>query len=264
MKKLLAILFVAAVVAGCMSEDDETRLLLMCGVSSDTVVSREKVRVDIFASVQDSRLARMKISTFDATRGEVLLKDSVLDAQSFEYAYFYEAPLLDNDSSSVELEVEMEDATGFSRSFTKKLMVVKKDYLLEELAGITMYQQEGDNRPNGFSLRRMLPVMTSLADSADIDIYACESNIGEALSREWRTNTDVYFVRANNFDYAKASSESVRKTYSSSVGYKSITGLDDDDIILVGRGNEAAGVIRIQFAVDNAEKSRYVFNLKAL
>ena len=45
--------------------------------------------------------------------------------------------------------------------------------------------------------------MTSLTDSAKIDLYAyVDEGNSELMTREWRTNTDVFFTRNNNFNYS--------------------------------------------------------------
>ena len=248
---------------GCVSEDDASKLILSCEFSGDTVYSREKLRVDILASSVDSRLSRLRISTFDTEVGEVTLKDSLLDAKSIDYSYLYEVPLLESDTVAQEFSIDIEDNTGNSSTYHKKIVLLKKDYLLKELSGITMWQTSDNSRPDGFSLSELSTVITATADSADIDIFAFDDNSGR-LSREWRTNTDVYFVRANSFDYPKATAAGVAAAYSASVGYHSVSNVSDGDILLVGRRGKAEGVVQVLFTVDKGSESRYYFNLKPI
>ena len=58
---------------------------------------------------------------------------------------------------------------------------------------ITLYVVEGENRLNGFSFQRGLPIRTSLSDSADIDVFVAydSSDDGEVLLRRWNTNTKL-------------------------------------------------------------------------
>lgn len=262
MRKLPLILIVMLLLAGCMSEDDASKIVVSSTFSSDTARSRDKVRIDIDASSLDSRLSRMRISSFDTELGEVILKDSLLDTKEFHYSYLYVAPMLETDTVRQELSILVEDKDGNSSTYRKRIVVLKKDYLLKELSGITMWQQGGNSKPDGYSLSLLRPVMTATADSADIDIFAT-NDMGK-FSRQWETNTDVYFVRANSFDYPRATAYSVAAAYSASVGYHSVAGITDGDIIILGRGAKAEGVIQVVFAIDEGDESRYYFNLKPI
>lgn len=262
MKKILIFAFSLLLLSACMNEDDATKLVLICDLGDDTAHTYEMVRLGVHSNSLNGALTRMEIKSFDTSNGEIVLKDTALDEREINYTYIYKVPLLESDTSTVELSVTMEDNTGETQAATKKLVVIKKDHLLEELSGIIIYQNSQGIRPNGFSLKSLQPVITETADSADIDIYTYGT--AELFSREWRTNTDVMFVKANNFDYPNATSSSVEETYHASVGQHNVTKIDDDDVIIIGSGPEAKGVVRIMFAVDDGDDSRYIFNLKPI
>ncbi len=260
MRKIFMFVSPFLLLSACMSEDDATKLSLICDLGEDTADTYEMVRLGVSSYSLDGLLTRMSIKSFDSSRGEIVLKDTALDVREIDYTYIYRVPLLESDTSSVELSVTMEDNTGETQMARKKLVVIKKDRVLEELSGIIMYQNSQGMRPDGFSLKSLQPVVTETADSADIDIYAYGTD--GLFGREWRTNTDITFVKADNFDYPNATSSSVEETFRASVGQHNVTGIDDDDVIIIGCGHEAKGVVRIMFAVDEGADSRYIFNLK--
>lgn len=93
-------------------------------------------------------------------------------------------------------------------------------------------------REDGFSLSA--PSQTficNLSDSTRIDIYAYSNpnDKTKQLSREWRTNTDVEFIKNNTFDYVNATSISIENIYRSSVRSNHVKDLKRSDIIIVGK-----------------------------
>lgn len=60
-----------------------------------------------------------------------------------------------------------------------------------------------------------------------------------------KSNTAAKFVRSNSFDYAMTSAPNLQAVYQSSTRCDVITNLQTNDIILVGHGDRAEGVIRI-------------------
>jgi len=172
-----------------------------------------------------------------------------------------------NDSVEIALKVKAED---FENNFYELNLwvTVKGDIgLMPEMSGIILYSGSSRQR-NAFSLKDpSQPFVMALADSADIDIYDFPNEIDpEALSGEWHTNTDVRFAKANSFNYASASTSGIKANYISSVRQKFVSGIKPNDIILIGRNDNAFGVIMVTDVVDNSEidNDYYRMNIKLI
>lgn len=216
---------------------------------------------------QGNDFTKIRITTFDEYRGEVPVLDSALSGSTVDFSLVYRVPMMPRDSAIVTFQSRIEDSAGNFAVKKNSFRVLKKDYLLTEMAGLTLYETEGEGHPNGYSFSRRQPIRVSLSDSADIDIFAYEDTADrETLTRKWSTNTDIYFVRANHLNYAQATYLGVASAYASSVGYHTITDIASDDIILVGRENDPLGIIKVQAVYDDPgfANDRYVINIKLL
>ncbi len=275
MKKIVGLLafpLLFAFFASCEEEDGDSLYITaevqgsylgdVC-VSSNSI---QKIQVKVFAS--DTQISRLQISSYDEQRGNIFLKDSVLNnVSSLTYDYFYEVPMLKKDSTSIVLSFVAIGSNGFVQRLARRLIATADDYQPEESSGITLYTTELGDYANGLCLRDVRPIKVSLADSADIDLYPyVDEAVSDVLTKEWRTNTDIRFARANNFDYANATNRTIANPFESTLAYPVIKDVAENDIILIGRGQTPVGVIKVVLVsdVDGAEKDRYMFNLKRL
>lgn len=269
MKKLSGFILAAALCASC-SEDETTGtpVFISTDIPSATVYSNTIQKIKVEANSIGSDLSRLEISSFDNQRGDIKLVDSLLPGgKQLSYDFLYRVPMLQNDSTRIKLSFEVTDEDGFTQKQVRTLRIVTRDYTLEEVAGITLYTDETGDHANGLDLDRLRPLIVSLADSADIDIYTYLDDEDPAtLSQEWRSNTDIYFARANNFDYANATNRSVTETFGSAVANPRISHIEKDDIILVGHGNRAAAAIKVVQMYDEpgTEYDRYIINVKRI
>lgn len=225
----------------------------------------KKIKIEI--SSIDTELRRMEINSYDNLRGNIGLLDSALSSKKLSYEYLYSVPMLQKDSTIVTLNISATDQNGYTQKVSRRLLIIAQDYRLEETAGITLYTDEYKDHPNGICMENLRPIIVSLADSAAIDIYTYtdENNPG-TLTKEWRSNTDIYFARANTFDYANATNRTLTETFGSVVANPRISRIEKDDIILVGRGNRALGAIKVVqiYDEDGSENDRYLINIKKI
>ncbi len=239
-----------------------TDIMGLTNVYSNTY---KKIKIEINSS--DIELARMGISSYDELRGNIGLLDSAISGRKLSCEFLYNVPMLANDSVTVTLKFTATDRNGYTQAMSRRLLVIAKDYKLEEVSGITLYTNEINDHPNGICLENMRPLIVSLADSAAIDIYThVDKETPEILTREWRSNTDIYFARANQFDYANATNRSVTEAFGNAVANPRISQIERDDIILVGRGNKAIGAIKVVQLYDEPglENDRYLINIKKI
>ena len=90
--------------------------------------------------------------------------------------------------------------------------------------------------------------------------------LSEAISREWRSESGLMFSRSEGFNYSEATVQSVTSAWASSVRSSTIKNLKSDDILLLGSGNKAVGVLKLMAVYDEAgtDNDRYVFSLKLI
>lgn len=138
---------------------------------------------------------------------------------------------------------------------------------LIERSGYTLYSAHSDGF-DAFSFAGLRTLKRSEADPADVDLYAGESSAGreDVLSRIWRSGTGVKFAKVNAFDYAGATRSAVASLYANSRCDDFVEELAIDDVILLGRGDRALGVVKIVAIYDEAgaSRDRYLFNLKPM
>ena len=84
------------------------------------------------------------------------------------------------------------------------------------------------------------------------------------LSRQWRSQSGLQFVRYNDFNFPAATVKYLHDSYLAGNKFSSVSNLNTGDIILVGRGNEAIGVFQIQNIYDEEgyENDRYELTFK--
>ena len=266
MKKILYLFFAVCVLISCNNENDvsDVVIILKSGSVKEYVRSGDMLRYEIESFSNKSVLTNFKASTFDSEYGEKLLLDSALNQEKIEFTFLYKAPAFSKDSVSTILKFEASDAENKTRTYNCTIVVTSNADILPEKSGIILYSALS-GKQDAFSLENPSQVfLAALADSAKIDVYDFNESSNETFVREWRTNTDVGFVKANSFDYASATANSVRQTYIASVRQNYVSDIQTNDIILIGKEKNATGVIIITDVVDSegAGNDFYRFNYK--
>ena len=232
------------------------------------LLSSSKYLVHVYAKdFWGANIKNVKITSFDEERGNVVVLDTALQSTVVDFDFVYQVPVLNHDSLSINFEYVVTDVEQHTVkwNYNNEFMIVQTEKVLTEQSGVNMYAFELLDHPTGYSLSRNVAVQTSLSDSTDVDIVAYQPDPqGDAVACEWRTWNNLYFVKNNSFDYAKATLKTLRQTYQASVGYHKINNLQVGDIILVGNEKEALGVIMIQgiYDEDGQQFDRHVFNIK--
>ena len=173
MKKWIFCLLFLPLFCACDDEDDATPVTLYTDARQELrVYGNEYKEIRITSKSNNGNLTRLHISSRDSERGEMTLLDSALNQQELDFTYYYKAPILRKDSASVRLTITTFNAAGNTQSVEVTVRVIQRDYLLEELSAITLYAHETETHPNGYCFADFRPLMTSLTDSAKIDLYA--------------------------------------------------------------------------------------------
>lgn len=256
------------ILTSCESESDASAVVIQLKnwTNNLTVNPGEIVRINIKSFTINESIRNFKISSFDNEYGNITLFETEPDSKEFTHQYFYTIPSFRTDSINVELKFQAADNLGNLQEITTNI-IVKGGKILSERSGIRLYAGNS-GREDGFSLNNPSQVfITSLVDDNQIDVYAYdEGNSNDALSREWRTKTDIEFVKNNAFDYSNATAATVSSIYSSSRRSLNVKDIRNGDIIILGKGIKAWGVFLIVATYDNEEtcEDGYLFNYKAI
>lgn len=260
---LLSILAMLTV-SGC-SEDDADKVILLVDCSDYEPESGQTIYFDINTFTTDgARITNVDIESFDSENSSRFLVSIPADTEELQYRYEYVVPAFHSNNMGVELTFTSHSSSDGIQTVTRKINV-SAERVLAELTGIDIHSP-ASGLPDGFSLTTMQPLLTGTSDESEIDIYIPAGQDQNELARIFRTMTDVRFSRANNFNYASATAGSVSDAYTSSTVYNYVDNLETGDIILVGRGPEAVGVIKVAGIYDNAgsDEDRISLNIKVV
>ena len=212
----------------------------------DTVValSGDKLRYSVELHTTHDYVKRLKVSSFDAVNGRQELTDTTFAGKKDIFYFDYTTPIVNRDSIGVTLTFEAWDNEGNS-CHTERYVVVKNSvHLIDEMTGIVLHSEES-SLPDAFSLEH--PSQTfcwkTSPDSLRADVYLLANADFSSISLH--SNTKAKMVRVNTFDYPAATAASVQAVYESQRRSDQVDGLRINDIILIGHGEQAEGVIHV-------------------
>ena len=262
------IFFTVAFLISCEDEKDKSKIAisLKSGHSSQEAKAGDKIHYELEIFSVYSKIKQFTISSFERDNGIDTLHNINPNEATYNYTLIYEIPEFSKDTVTITLTMIAVDYDNNSFTLKCYVTVTGGAILLEEMSGIVMYSGLSD-RANAFSIEDPSQIfLRSLADSTMIDVYdyPLEDIENTAISREWRSNTDVKFTKANNFNYSKATLTSIKNTYNSSNIDKRITNLQPNDIILFSKAEKIFGTILITDVIDNegTDNDYYRFNIK--
>ena len=204
----------------------------------------DKQLYEVEMYTQHSYVARVQVSSFDAYFGERVLKDTTWGGPVPSFRFVYEALPADRDSLEVELTFRAWDDAGSTCEVSRSLLVLGREVLLAEKAGIVLYPPSS-GRPDAMSFADPSQTFSWLTspDSVRADMYIdADAGLSQVTLR---SNTAAKFVRHNSFDYAAATAPGLQAVYASSNRVDAVASLAVNDIVLVGHGERAEGVLRV-------------------
>ena len=253
----------------CDSDDGDTAILILSDsiVGSQTVQSSSILYISFSVTAYKAELRDFCVNATPQGGERETLVDTTIGGRSFLYELEYNAPQYSEDTTIVTITASATDVDGNSQSTSCKVNVVASTKSLVEHGSFSLYTTEENDHANGFSFDRLSLVVVSLTDSSEVDVYPYldEAKV-DSLTCTLLGGNNINFARAGSFDYSNATDRSVTNAYESMVYQSRIQNLTADDIILVGREDEALGVMKILY-VDDEEGSandRYVFSVKVI
>ena len=228
--------------------------------ASDTikVKSGENVLYELEFHTSHNYVSRLLVTSFDAVQNMRIVKDTTFSTAQEKYQLVYTAPFLNKDTTTVKLTFKGWDDAGGTVETNRMLKVIGQQILLQEQAGIVLWNPE-TGHPNAFAFATPSQPFCYLpptnqdenenTDDATADFFILTNDDFTQVSA--KSSTKAKFVRNNSFDYATASANSIQAVYESSQRVDVINNVKVNDIILVGHGSTAEGVIAITNIVRN-------------
>ena len=262
-KKLFFVVILGMMLSSC-GGDDESDVVII----SKTINSKEfydagdKIIFEIESFANKGYVESINISTI-TSYGYNKIYDTIIDAERTKFIYQYNVPQYDGDTTKLKFKFTALCSTGNYSEMSKSHYVVGDIHL--KPSEYTMYASY-KNEKNGFSIERNEIVDRETTDSTFVDFYDYSIDSTLVLSREWRSMNGLYFARFNDFDFENANSSSVINAYKNSNKSPKIMNISNEDIILVGRDNEALGVLKVINVYDEIDpmQDRYYFVFKGL
>lgn len=266
-KNFFIILLFSVFLTACQKNDVSKINILVTRTDNygDYVSFNQNLLFHISAFSEKDLVQKITISSFDNEKGNIIVLDSIIHLSSVDFDFSYRTlSYLINDTTNLKLTFT---AYTSDEIFTKMVHYVNVvgSASLESHDGLIMYSAKS-LKPNGLNFDLLQTLYCNITDSSLIDIYDYETDPEDStlLSREWRSFTNVLFVRYNDFDYANATKQSLYNAYTSGSKYNAIKNLMYGDILIVGRDISPLGVIQIVAIYDEEgnNNDRYVFNIK--
>lgn len=264
MKRFLMCLTVAITLCmACTPEGDADKVVLFVSPNTKEAISGDKIYFDITSRTINEELVRIEVMTFDRVAGSVNIFSSEPKTQNYSYRLIYEIPNYVEDQN-VEFTFTATDNLGYVQDLHISVLVHSNSSAIEELTGISLYSPRS-TKSDAFSFRLMQSIDSSAEEESDIYVVDAEAS-SEELSGSWASGTGLRFCKANNFNYAMATYQSVAAVYTNSVTTPIVSDLAIDDIIFVGGEAEAVAIVRIVniYDVEGVENDRYDISIKSV
>lgn len=275
MKRLLPLLLsLVLLTTGCFNENDATVVTIFAEPSSTIVKSGDKVYIDTKVATLNTTLTNVTVTSFDPEHGKKEIHNINPGTKTYKDRIIWEIPSMTSDTTLVEVQIAATDDQGIYNDYKLNLKAVGGNTsLLPERSGITLYSPLS-GKQDAFSFTTLQPLHAS-SEAPDCDIvFLTPEATGEAMPLTWGTKTDVVFCKVNSLDYASATWSNLQVIFNSTLRYDTISNLQIDDIIIVGRETHTEddiilytlGVIKIMAIYDDpgTQSDRIVFNLKTI
>ena len=292
MRKLIPVLLtmISVLVSGCFNEDDATTVAIYAEPSSKLVKPGDMVYLDVYVTTLNNAVTDVTMTTFDSEHGREEIHKTNPQVKSYQERIIWQIPAMSSDTTLIEVNICAKDDPGVSNDLTLMMMATGgSSCMLQERSGFTIYSPMS-GKPDAFSFTTLQPLQSS-SGSKDCDLMFIHDGNGDTLPLTWGTATDIVYCKANNYDYAGATWAGVQSVFTNSLRSDSVTGLQIDDIILIGREQftedddseevedkntedskvgslklSTLGVIKIMAIYDEegVNNDRIVFNLKTL
>ncbi|MFN8417008.1 MAG: hypothetical protein U0U66_11815 [Cytophagaceae bacterium] len=179
-----------------------------------------------------SKLTRFIIQYQQSGGALITLKDSSLNTStSLYYAFNYTLPVATN-SYETTLYFYCYDNEGGTASTSRTFRVSGSNTPATETSGVKLYSASSGNT-DGYNLNSGVYLQTSSAPSDSIDIRdVVNTSLTDVLSRSITSSNNVKFVVFNSFNYANATSQSIRNAFTNGVSLSQVNNINAGTILI--------------------------------
>lgn len=179
-----------------------------------------------------SKLSRFMIQYQQSGGALVTLKDSSLNTStSLYYAFNYTLPTATN-SYEITLYFYCYDVEGGTASSSRTFRVSGSNTPATETSGVKLYSTSSGNT-DGYNLKSGVSLQTSSASADSVDIKdIVNSTSTDVLSRSITSSNNAKFVVFNSFNYANATSQSIRNAFTNGVSLSQVNNLNAGTVLI--------------------------------
>lgn len=262
---LLLIFSVSLSLTSCYNESDATPISIWFDNDEMPTAISSGMRLNIKATLLtggDERIRSYSVS-FDDGRREIELKtEELFGASNYSIDFYTEVPYVIDDKAECKIKIKVVGVSGFQSTISKTILVLGA--LKDNSTGFRLFASNSTEN-DGFNISDLSTTYKrSHVDSLDIYFcYNCTIDEWVPKCEGWKTDSkDIDFVRADNYDYAKATPSSLQSTYDSSVKVVEVPNISAGNIIIVGYRQKVWGVFNCM-AYDS-ESKLYTFSYKLI
>jgi len=271
MKRLFYILTALLLFASCERQSDLVTVLSVDNVDwqYEVVESAANLHLNIYAESQSSTVQRIILTSGDVEYKDRNLLDSVLTmpVKKVKMSYYYTLPYY-SDTTKVKIELRSYDQKGNTMSHSVTLRVAPGAKALRSIDDITLYSAASGGK-SAFSMTTYQPVYYDEVKSDSLSFYDVlneDSTRLDTMSYTWHSKSGLLFSRSEGFNFSEATAKSLRDAWPNHVKSSTIKNLRADDVLLIGKGDQAIGVVKILSVHDEPDTAndRYIFSLKVI
>ena len=267
MKRLLWIVCSLLLLAACEKQSELVTIMEIDNVKwqREYVPSGTNLHFQIDAESKSSTIQRIAVIASDRSYRDRTVVDTTLampvkrEKMSFYYTLPYYA-----DTTLVTFSANAYDAGGRVASFQITMHVSPGSEPIRPIDNLTLYSAASSGK-SAFSLETMQTEYLGI-DSTAVAWFDVLKEGSQDLSREWHSEAQIKFSRAEGFNFGEATSQSITDLWKHLTSSTTIKQLKIDDVLLFGKGDEALGALKFIAVYDEegTENDRYVFSLKAI
>ena len=269
MRKCFMILTSVLLLASCEKQSELVTIMQIDNVNwqKEYIPSGTNLHFIIEGESQSSNIQRMAIIASDIEFQDRTILDTTLALPNKkpQLSYYYTLPYY-KDTTTVSFKGYSYDAAGRVNSYPITIHVTPGASPIRPVDAITLYSAASGNK-SAFSLSNMQTEYLG-TDSTAVAWYDMlnESEDPDALSFAWHSEAGIKFSRAEGFNFAEATAQSLADTWKNLTGSTTIKNLKADDVLLFGKKDNVLGAIKILSIHDEpgTASDRYIFSLKAI
>lgn len=269
MKKVFLILTSVLLLVSCEKQSELVTIMEIDNVKwqKEYIPSGTDLHFIVDAESQSSTIQRVIISASDIEFRDRIILDTALamPLKKAQISYYYTLPYY-KDTTSVKFNGNAYDASGRVNSFPITVHVASGATPIRPIDAVTLYSAASGGK-SAFSLENMQPEYLG-TDSTAVSWFDMLNETGDpdALSCAWHSEVEIKFSRAEGFNYAEATAQSLADTWKNMTGSNTIKNLKADDILLFGKRDTVIGALKFLSVHDEpgTASDRYIFSLKVV